>query len=198
MRFPEQISSWSGNPLRMIIAIYQRLIEDREILTFAFICFTIALYNLFSAGLYNPETIELSVIWQRLQFIGFVAFVYFVGLTKYRIVIFILGGTFILFLFANITIDSSSLFNMNHQLERSIDFGGILNIQFLEAEPGNILKFQYIFMMLSALYGLITVFLSYLSGNKEILSIHISLFFFRFYTLSRRNRFNQSAHTNHH
>ena len=58
-------------------AIYLRQKERRENLTFALTCLTMALYDLFAAGLYNTTSAAQGVHWQRAQ----VATLALVGIT---------------------------------------------------------------------------------------------------------------------
>jgi PAS domain S-box-containing protein len=49
--------------------IYRRQKDNRENLTFSLSCFSVGLYAVFCAGLYNASSPEVGVEWQRLQVI---------------------------------------------------------------------------------------------------------------------------------
>jgi hypothetical protein len=51
------------------LLFYWKWRESREHLPFALLCFAVAAYDLFSAGLYNAASVEEGVFWQRLQLV---------------------------------------------------------------------------------------------------------------------------------
>ncbi len=63
--------------------IFDRWRERREFLTFGLTCVTVALYDVFAAGLYNAKNIVEGIVWQRLELfsLGFfgIAFAAFIG-----------------------------------------------------------------------------------------------------------------------
>jgi hypothetical protein len=68
----------------LYLALYLKRRQTPEHLPFALLCFAIAAYDLFCAGLYGASSLEEGVFWQRLQVLAFVPIgillVWFVGL----------------------------------------------------------------------------------------------------------------------
>ena len=71
------------------IWMFARRKSEQENLAFAVSCFTIALYDIFCAGLYNAGSPEAGMFWQRLQFASLCMFTisvswFFYHLTSFR------------------------------------------------------------------------------------------------------------------
>jgi hypothetical protein len=57
------------------LLIYFRRRQNREDLTFSFLCFAYVFYAAFCVGLYNATSVSEGAQWQRAQFIALAVFV---------------------------------------------------------------------------------------------------------------------------
>ncbi|MCK5850085.1 MAG: PAS domain S-box protein [Kiritimatiellae bacterium] len=70
------------------LIFYLRIKEHKGHLSFSFLCFSVCLYDVASAGVYNTSIIETGMIWQRLQSIALILFaaiaIWFTAATRKR------------------------------------------------------------------------------------------------------------------
>ncbi len=154
---------------------------DRETIFFAVICFSIALYDVFTAGLYSANSIETGIFWQRLQFatsalfcICVAAFIYQLTQGGLRKTLIFFSFAFILFIFLGLFLNneftlSSDLPNLKH-----VKLGESINITYYEGQPGLLYQLQFLFIIAGFLYIFFYFFRFFKSGNQKFLVILIT------------------------
>ncbi|MBC8442309.1 MAG: PAS domain S-box protein [Deltaproteobacteria bacterium] len=153
--------------------IYRRQRDNRENLTFALSCFSVGLYAICCAGLYNVSSPAVGVEWQRLQVITLAVLattlLWFIadytGHTNSKVV---KGFTFyyLFAVLAGLLIRSDLTWTSVVSIkETRLPFG--YDIRYNEMAPGILTNFQSLVGVIYFIY-IITVSLKfYRSGNKE-------------------------------
>ena len=159
--------------------IYLRQRQQREHLTFALSCLAMALYNLFTAGLYNVTSATEGVYWQRWQVVALalvaIAFAWFVfdyltptsavpATTKRVLTVFS-----IYFALAAVTgmVDRSGLYRpMDQPAVKEIPFFGS-TITYYEMDPGPLTNVQSVAGLVGFVYLLWITVRVYRSGYRQ-------------------------------
>lgn len=152
--------------------MYVRRRLEIENLAFAASCLSIALYDVFCAGLYNAASPEQGMFWQRCQFASLCVFTisvswFFYFLTRFRTRIPFIAITALLSLFflLGITVRNEWTLSASHPYIKYISIAGI-SIVYNEVDPGIIYAFQYTSMMLIGLF-LFYVLLYHYRNDEE-------------------------------
>ncbi len=142
--------------------IYFRRRQNREDLTFAFLCFTIVFYDAFCVGLYNATTVSEGAQWQRAQFISLAifvpAFLWFVSDYTHQKVGVVVYGYSIFYLLAAILqlVDRSDLtFLVDQPSIKQIVLPHIQPITYYEATLGPFSVVQGLIGLFASAYVLI-------------------------------------------
>ena len=147
--------------------------SEPENLAFAAASLSIALYDLFCAGLYNAASPAQGMFWQRGQFAILALFVIFLSWFIYYFVAFrsrvpfvIITVVMALFLLLGLVINNELTLSPARPFVKIISLGALV-ITYNEVDPGVIYSFQYGAMMLAA--GLLFYLLakSYLQDEQR-------------------------------
>jgi signal transduction histidine kinase/DNA-binding response OmpR family regulator len=134
------------------VACYHAWVAAKRInpavnIAFACTCFGVALYDIFSAGLYNSVSLEQGVFWQRLQietsmvmFTAFCWFIYHLTQMKTRKILIAITVFYAALFLISIAGDNSHTLSLDKPAIKTILLWGLGGITYFEAEPG--LMFQ--------------------------------------------------------
>lgn len=139
--------------------MYLRRRDARENLSFALTCFSMALYDIFSAGLYGSSSVAEGMGWQRWQFaslalfsIAFTWFVFhFAGRRTYRPAVIISAVMGLLFV-AGLMIEGDITLSLANPRPKHLSLAGIIDITYHEADPGILYLLQYAAMLAGLSY----------------------------------------------
>ena len=147
--------------------IYFRRRQNREDLTFAFLCFAIVFYDAFCVGLYNATSVSEGAQWQRAQFISLAifvpAFLWFVSdYTRQKVGIVVYGYSIFYLLVVIIQlVDRSDLtFLVDQSSIKQIVLPHVLPITYYEATLGP-------FSIMQGLVGLIDNAAKYMNEQSD-------------------------------
>ncbi len=166
--------------------LYLRRRDDRTHLSFAVTCITIAVYDVFSAGLYQARSVEEGISWQRLQFVSLavfsMAFASFLldfinrRYLKLRSAVFV---WFAILLLLGLTVSGELTLTIDRPHPKSVLLPWGLMITYREAMPGLIYTIQYLSMTALAVFVFVIIWRSRArSGRDRMRPLLISLFFF--------------------
>jgi membrane protein implicated in regulation of membrane protease activity len=100
----------------LFLTLYLKRRQSAQYLPFSLLCFAIAAYDFFCAGLYSARSLEQGIFWQRLQVFSFgpinVLILWFVGLTAEKLldrVLRLFVGAICAFAFAVLLFDRPGL-----------------------------------------------------------------------------------------
>ena len=154
------------------IWMYARRKSEQENLAFAVSCFTIALYDIFCAGLYNAASPEAGMFWQRLQFAALCMFTvsvswFFYHLTSFRtrIPFIFITAWLSIFFFLGFLVNNELTLSTARPFVKTINLGG-LSVIYNEVDPGVIYTLQYVSMMVIAFFLFIILIQNYRSEEK--------------------------------
>lgn len=168
--------------------LYLKQRKEMEYFAFAFLSVTVCIYDIFCSGLYNSNSLEQGIIWQRLQLsitnfisIALGLFIYYLLGKKYKpfLICFIIINL-VLFLLG-IFVQNDLTFSINNT---AIKHFSIFNRKFTyyEATPGIIYIIEYAFQILCYflfLYALIKTNKSdYNKYTRPIIGALVVFFFF--------------------
>ena len=148
------LASVSGLVGVFFLFVYLRYPKDHTWGSFALVCFAIVLYDIGCIGLYNSTDVPTSAEWQRLQFMAIalltitLSFFYhnLTGRISPRMLV-IITGINIGFIIIGYAVKSHLTLSPDYPAEKVIAFGGMLNIRYLEAQPGLIYNLQVVFAL---------------------------------------------------
>jgi len=153
--------------------MYFRRREDRENFSFAMTCFSIALYDLFCAGLYSASGIEEGMFWQRLQFaslalfsIAIAWFIFHYTRRPDRKPLAAISAWMGLFFAAGLLTRGELTLSLTRPHVKHTGLGGLVSITYYEADPGLLYDIQYISMILMSVY-LLKVIADYYRGGSR-------------------------------
>jgi PAS domain S-box-containing protein len=156
------------------LTIYFQRLDRRGDLTFALICFGMALYDISCVGLYNVTSVADGLNWQRIQvfvlLLTGVLFLWFIAdYTSQRSRIWIYSFTgFFLVTALILLIDRSGLaFSTGHPLIKKISLPLGLNVTYFEAAPGPLTGLLIVAGLLLLVYTLRLIIKYYRSGNRK-------------------------------
>jgi PAS domain S-box-containing protein len=156
------------------LTIYFLRLERRGDLTFALICFGMALYDILCAGLYNVTSVADGVIWQRMQIfvllLSGVLFLWFIAdYTSQRSRIWLYSFTGFFFLTSLVVLlDRSDLvFSIDHPLTKKVSLPLGLEVTYYEAVPGPIIQLLLGVALLMLVYSLQLAVKYYRSGEPK-------------------------------
>jgi len=157
--------------------------NEPEHLWFALMCYTIALYDIFSALLYMSPSPLQSILYQRMQFAVLACFI--IAITWFIASLVHINAPLIytitlvmgLFIISGFIIDSSYTLNPNNPYIKQFHFLGT-SITYNEADPGLVYVLQYIVMVVTGLYLLYKLFIWCRYGEIHIKILFISLLIF--------------------
>lgn len=137
---------------------YLKRSQSREYLPFALLCFSVAFYDVFSAGLYDSSTIHAGIYWQRLQLVTVIAIsiflIWFTGVfteqKQNRIIQFSIVGFLIIFLVALFADPDLTLSPTNPAI-KNVDLVN-LRITYYEGTVGAIYQVEIIWAILTYIY----------------------------------------------
>ncbi len=139
--------------------MYARRREDRENLYFALTCISIALYDLFCAGLYDSRTLEQGMFWQRFQFASLALFAaaiswfvrHFTGASSRRPYMIITAWMGLLCA-GGLLLDGNLTLSLARPRIKHVRLGSLVDITYYEVDPGPFYDAQYVSMVLVSLY----------------------------------------------
>jgi len=138
---------------------YAKRPQIREHLPFAFLCLSVGLYAVFSAGLYNSRSLLEGIRWQRLQLdtvaaisvslIWFIAV--FTGQRTNRI-LRLSVAMFVAILLASALVDPEYTLSPDNPAVKNIELLGLLRVTYYEAEVGIVYQAEIVVAVLAYLY----------------------------------------------
>lgn len=165
--------------------MYARRRKEAENLAFALTCFSIVLYDIFCACLYNASSPAEGMFWQRLQFailaifaISMSWFVYYFIKYSSKLPFIIITVVLSLFFVAGIAVRNGLTLSLERPLARTFSLWGI-GISYNEVDPGIIYSIQSICMLLAAAFAFYVLMKDYFSQERSYSRpILIALIFF--------------------
>ncbi len=162
--------------------MYVRRRLEMENLAFAMTCLSIALYDVFCAGLYNAASPEQGMFWQRCQFASLCVFTmsvswFFFFFTRFKSRIpFIIITTWLTLLFIlGLGIRNELTFSASRPYVKYINLLGV-GIVYNEMDPGIIYAVQYTSMVLIGLFLFYVLLYHYRNDeNPRVRPIMISM-----------------------
>ncbi len=160
--------------------------------SFGLVCLAIVLYDIGCIGLYNSQTIETSAHWQRLQFAAIAALTASLslfyrkltgGFSRFSLVA--ITTACLAFAVVGITVENEWTLTPDAAAVKHITLGGLLNITYLEAQPGIIYNLQILFSL--AVYTICIVGLIQhrrSSGRSKSSAIGTAMIIFYFATVN--------------
>ncbi|MDH7552893.1 MAG: helix-turn-helix domain-containing protein [Spirochaetota bacterium] len=160
--------------------MFARRKNEPEHIWFALMCYTIALYDIFSALLYMSPSPLHSILYQRMQFAVLACFI--IAITWFIASLVHINSALVytitlimgLFIIAGFVFDSSYTLNPYNPYIKQFHFFGT-TITYNEADPGLVYVLQYIAMLITGLYLLYKLFIWCRYGE-----IHIKILFISF------------------
>ena len=156
------------------LTIYFQRLNRRGDLAFALICFGMALYDIFCAGLYNVTSVTDGANWQRAQVFALmltgVLFLWFIAdytSQGSRIWIYSFTGFFLVTSLILLIERSGLAFLIDHPLIKKISLPLGLEITYYEAAPGPFTGFLSVAGLLLLVYTLRLIVKYYRSGNRK-------------------------------
>jgi hypothetical protein len=158
---------------------YLKRPQIRKHLPFALLCLSVCLYDILCAGLYNAESIETGVFWERLQFYAIdaiaISSLWFTGtyteqngnaVIRFFIALFIIIPVVSFFAGPELTLSTA------HPALKNINLFNSVNITYHEAAVG----IAYQFEMAAAIIAYIYIFRLYIgnyrkTGDKSLLPV---------------------------
>ncbi len=158
--------------------MHMRRRNEPEHLWFALMCVAITLYDVASALLYMSESVEHSILYQRMQFtlLAFfmIALTWFIAslvhinsIIAYTVTLFMS-----IFIVSGFIVDSSYTLTPDNPYIKNFQFFG-MSVTYNEADPGILYVLQYSAMLITGLYLLYKLFEWCRYGE-----IHIKILFF--------------------
>jgi len=156
------------------LTIYFQRLDRRGDLTFALMCFGMALYDIFSAGLYSVTSVSDGLNWQRAQIISLiltgVCFLYFIAdYTSQRSRIWSYSFTgFFLITSLILMIDRSDLsYLVDNPLIKKISLPLGSEVTYFETAPGPLVELMKVAGLLLIVYTLWLAVNYYRRGNRK-------------------------------
>jgi AraC-like DNA-binding protein len=167
------------------LLMFARRRSERENCAFAITCFSIALYDIFCAGLYNASSLEQGMFWQRLQFavlalftISVSWFIYHFVRYRSRVPFIIITAWLSVFFLLGVFIRNDLTLSAALPFVKTIRLGDIV-ITYNEVDPGIIYSIQYLSMILAAAFGFFVLVQHYMSDDQtETRPILVSMILF--------------------
>jgi diguanylate cyclase (GGDEF)-like protein len=138
---------------------YLKRPQVREHLPFAFLCLSVAFYDVFSVGLYNSLSVRDGIIWQRLQldaaFAISVFLIWFTGVfteqKNNRIIQFSIVWFIVIFL-ASLFANPELTLSPTNPAIKNVDLFNLLKITYYEGVVGIIYQVEIISSVIAFLY----------------------------------------------
>jgi diguanylate cyclase (GGDEF)-like protein len=166
---------------------YLKRPQIREHLPFALLCLSTGLYAVFSAGLYNSNSLIEGIFWQRLQldtvFAISIFLIWFTGLfteQKANRVIRIMIGVFLVIFLATLFASPALTLSTLHPAIKNINVFGLAAVYY-EGELGPVFQVELLCALLSYIY-LFYLFIRYYRKTryKPMLLVLASLIIYYF------------------
>lgn len=160
---------WASLPAALMAAVtlyagitylwlYLRRREHPHNLWFAFTCLSIALYDIFCAGLYSATSLHEGMFWQRFQFATIALFTicfswFVVFFTRYRRRMPFYAASVVLFIFMVLGLFMKGEVTLSpaHPGVKHVHLGDFFSVTYYEVQPGPLYLAQYLAMILTAL-----------------------------------------------
>ncbi|MCP4674276.1 MAG: response regulator [Deltaproteobacteria bacterium] len=142
--------------------------KQRINLTFSIICVVVGCYDIFSAGLYNSQTLADGMFWQRLQMASLTLlsitigwFIYYFVEYRTKKPFIIISGYFTVFLLMGLFVRNEWTLTLDNPAPKHLTLGGLLDVTYQEVDLGAIYLMQLISMAVGFLYLLTLLYLHY-------------------------------------
>lgn len=161
--------------------LFTRRPRERENLAFAFTCFSIALYDLFCAGLYHAASPGEGMFWQRLQLaalpvftISLSWFVYYMTRRASRVPFIVITAWLAVMAAAGLAIQGELTLTAERPFVKVVHFAGAV-IRYQEVDPGIIHTLQFVSMIIAAAYLFYILIKSLLGDDPFARTLLVSL-----------------------
>jgi len=166
------------------LTIYFQRLDRRGDLAFALMCFGMALYDIFCAGLYNVTSVEDGVNWQRMQVFVLLLtgalFLWFIAdytSQRSRIWLYSFTGFFCLTSLVVLLDRSGLAYSFNHTLTKEVSLPFGLGTTYYEAAPGMLIGLLNAAGLLLLVYSLWMAVKYYRSGHqKKAIPLFLAIF----------------------
>ncbi len=122
--------------------------------SFGLVCLAIVLYDIGCVGLYNSQTIETSAHWQRLQFAAIAALTASLSLFYRKLAggfsrsgMLAITAVCLIFALLGLAFQNQWTLTPDAAAIKHVTLGGLVDITYLEAQPGMIYIFQVLFSL---------------------------------------------------
>ena len=154
--------------------MYIRRRSDWTNFLFALTCFAIALYDVFSAGLYSATSISQGMFWQRLQFASLCLFsitvswfiYHFTGYPSRRPFIVVSVWMSLLFVLG-LSVRGEMTLSLLSPRIKNINIADFINITYYEVDPGIVYTIQYVSMAVLTCFILFIIVRYVMSGERR-------------------------------
>ncbi len=164
--------------------LYLKRPKMKENLPFALLCFSTGSYDIFCAGLYNSNTLQDGIFWQRLQldnlFLETIFLMWFASIfiekrinkiIKIFITWFIL--LFLIALFLTPFISPELSLTSSRPAIKNINISNLLKITYFEGEAGIVYSLGMLSSIIVYLYFLYLLIRQYLKNKEKMLTVLI-------------------------
>ncbi|MCP4135824.1 MAG: helix-turn-helix domain-containing protein [bacterium] len=174
------------------LLLFIRRPSDRVNISFAFTCFAITLYNIFTVGLYYSGSVEQGIFWQRFQYVSLssfcIAIYWFISnytdffSKKISIAVITWFGMLIVL---GLTVHNELTLSIDTTIIKKITLGANIRITYYTGEPGIIFQVQYLSMIAGFIFLIYLIIKHFVNDSKKYaLPILISLILFFFTALN--------------
>ncbi len=160
--------------------LYIKKTEIKENLSFALLCFSVSLYDIFCAGLYNSHTINTGIIWQRLQLntgmLIAVTLIHFVNIfteQKGNKIIRYFITFFIIILPLSFFIGPEYTLSVSRPAIKNINIQNFIQITYYEAEVGILYIIEISAALIAYIYLFYLLIRYFLKDKNKILIFFI-------------------------
>ncbi len=161
--------------------------HEREYITFALTCFSVFIYDLTCAGLYNAINLERGIFWQRGNFVGSslvsVSVLWFISdFTRTRIGkrTITLSIFFLMMIPVMMLVNNELVLTPDKPSIKIFEIGSLLYLTYYEGVPGILCSLLLIVTIISFLY-VIFILIRYSRGNTDRKTVKIIISFCIFF-----------------
>ncbi len=154
--------------------LYIRRRAELHNLWFAFTCLSIALYDVFCAGLYNASSLEQGMFWQRFQFasialftICFSWFVFFFTRFREGRPFYITSVILSVFIVLGLLLRGEITLSLANPSLKHIKLWNFIDITYFEVQPGLFYLAQYLAMFFVVVLGFYVVIWFYRNSEDR-------------------------------
>lgn len=158
------------------LVFFIKIPRVKQHLPFAFLCFSVGVYDIFCVGLYNAQSLDNGVFWQRLQLYAVSIISIFLiwytasvtGQMKNRIIALFIAG-FLALLIAPLFIGPEYTVSTATPAIKHVNLFNALSITYYESEIGILYQFELVLLVVAYAYLLLLLIRHYRGTKNRIL-----------------------------